>query len=253
MRHKAWSFLFLLIFCAACSQNEATWHRIEQNGVLRVGLDPTYPPFEIDEGDGLRGIDVDLARALTADLGLVAEFHYFGYDGLYDALRTEKVDVLISALVIVPGQTKDFAYSDSYYNAGEILVVRQNDNEITQMADMNGRFLAVELGAQGHVEATIWARQIPDLTIQPYDTPDAALTAVLDGSAHAALVDSISGRLFLRQHPSLKRLSEPVTVEPYALVVRRQDERLLEKLNASLGNLEETGQLNQIIITWLSP
>ena len=55
----------------------------------------TSPPLE--------GFDIDLASAIATDLGLTAEFVYFGYDGLYDALQTEQVDVLISALVIQAG------------------------------------------------------------------------------------------------------------------------------------------------------
>jgi ABC-type amino acid transport substrate-binding protein len=42
-----------------------------------------------------------------------------------------------------------------------------------------------------------------------------------------------------------------VTVEPFAIVVRNGDDRLLEKLNKSLHNLQESGQLEQIIADWL--
>ena len=77
---------------------------------MRVGIDPTYPPFALADDAGLRGIDVDFAQALAEELGLEAQFTYFGYDGLYDALTTGQVDVLISALVILPEKTKHIAY-----------------------------------------------------------------------------------------------------------------------------------------------
>ncbi len=242
----------LLLLLARCRAENPTWARIEQAGILRVGLDPTYPPFEVVDDGGLRGLDVDLARAIAADLGLEAAFVYFGYDGLYDALATEQVDVLISALVMAPERTRDFAYTEPYFNAGEILIVPQEEMEISEMRDLNGRILAVELGALGHVEANAWARRLPNLTIQPHNSADAAVTAVAQSQADAALVDAISGRLALRQQPSLKYISPPVTVEPFALVVRIDDELLLEKLNTSLENMTESGQLNQIIAQWLN-
>ena len=245
-------FTFLLLILTACRSANPTWERIKRAGVLRVGLDPTYPPFEVADAAGVQGLDVDLARALAADLGLEAEFVHFGYDGLYDALATKQVDVLISALVIVPGQMRDFAYSDPYFNAGEILIVPVAETEIETMADLDGRTLAVELGALGHVEATTWASQLPHLTVHPYNSAAEAVTAVSQSQADAVLIDAISGRLALTEHPGLKRIAQPVTVEPFALVTRIEDEMLLEKLNASLETLGKSGQLNTIITQWLN-
>ena len=122
---------------------------------------------------------------------------------------------------------------------------------IEEMADLDGRVLAVELGALGHVEANAWSRRLPNLSIQTYNSAAEAVTAVSQSQADAALVDAISGRLALKDHPTLKHIPKPVTVEPFALVVRIEDELLLEKLNASLHNLEESGQLTTIISQWL--
>ncbi|MCA9958694.1 MAG: amino acid ABC transporter substrate-binding protein [Anaerolineales bacterium] len=246
--------LCFLILATAC-QRDSSWQRVQATGILKVGLDPTYPPFELADGQPLAGLDVDLAEALAADLGVRAEFVYFGYDGLYDALLTEQVDVLISALVIAPERMEDFAYSEPYFNAGEILIVQQGESDVTEMADLHGRILAVELGAQGHVEALQWAQQLPDLTVQPFNSADEALTAVISDTADATLIDSISGRLFLHQNPEagLTWLPDPVTVEPYAIVVRRDDQSLLEQLDASLKRLQASGELATITEKWLGP
>lgn len=246
--------LLTVVAITACTSQNNTWPRIQETGVLRVGLDPTYPPFELFDGENLTGIDVDLARSLADLSGLQVEFVYFGYDGLYDALATEQVDVLISALVVTPERTEDFAYSDPYFNAGEILIVPIG-SDIEEMADLNGRSLAVELGAQGHVQATEWARQLPNLTILPFNSPDAALTAVLQQEAEAALIDQISGRLFLKAQAAdlIKRLPTPVTVEPFALVVRAEDKELLTHLNDNLAHLQAEGEVDAILNQWLGP
>lgn len=245
-------YVLCLTLLPACQSNSATWEHIQETGVLHVGLDPTYPPFEVIDEAGLRGLDVDLARAIATDLGLEVEFVYFGYDGLYDALATKQVDVLISALVVAPERTRDFAYSEPYFNAGEILIVPAQETRIREMADLDGRTLAVELGAQGHVEATGWQRRLSTLIVIPYNTADAALAAVDNNEADAALVDAISGHLYLAGHPTLKPTGSPVTVEPFALVVRREDELLLQNLNESLDRLRNSGQLRETVDFWLS-
>lgn len=254
MNSTKWLCLCLVfLLLTGCRGQEDTWQKVQETGILKVGLDPTYPPFEALNGEELVGIDVDLAAALGEELGAQIEFVHFGYDGLYDALLTEQADVLISALVVIPERTQDFAYSDPYFNAGEILVVQTGTDEIEEMADLNGRSLSVELGAQSHVLATEWARRLPDLTILPFNTPDEALTAVLKQTADAALVDAISGRLYLKDNPGLKRITQPVTVEPYAVVVRANDGQLLSQLNNGLENLQASGQLDTIIRQWLGP
>jgi polar amino acid transport system substrate-binding protein len=244
-------FLLSIGLLAACGSTDDSWQRVQQSGTLRVGVDPTYPPFATADANGLYGLDVDLANALAEELGLRVQFSLFGYDGLYDALQTGQVDVLISALVVMPERTKEFAYSDPYFNAGEILIVPAAETEINEMADLNGRTLAVELGSLGHVEATTWAKQLPDLTVVPYPTAADALTAVADNLAHAALTDAISGKLFLQTNPALKQTTNPVTVEPYALVVRKEDEQLLTQLNQALQQLQANGRYDQIMQTWL--
>ena len=251
----ATAVLLLTFIClqTSCKLPDDSWERVQNGGVLRVGLDPTYPPFEVDDGGGVYGLDVDLAKAIAADLGLEVQFVYFGYDGLYDALGTEQVDVLISALVIMVERTRDFAYSEPYFNAGEILIVPAGNETIETMADLGDQTVAVELGSLGHVEATEWAKRVAGLEISTFSTADEAITAVQQGHADTALTDAISGRLFLRDHDGLKRLPESVTVEPFALVVRREDRQLLTMLNQSLATLQQSGQLDQIETQWLGP
>lgn len=243
--------LLLLIGLAACNSRSSSWPRIQEAGVLRVGLDPTYPPFEVDSSGELSGLDVDLARAIGADLGLEVAFSYFGYDGLYDALATGQIDVLLSALVVDPARTQDFAYSEPYFNAGQILLVPVEETAVAAMTDLANHRLAVELGAQSHVEALAWSHKLAGLTVQPYSTPEEALTAVSDGRADAALMDGVNGRLLLQAHPNLRRTGEPITVEPYAFVTRIEDGDLLDQLNASLGRLQASGELAAITARWL--
>jgi polar amino acid transport system substrate-binding protein len=251
--------LLLVLFLPGCREEDDSWTRIQQSGVLRVGLDPTYPPFEMADGIPLEGFDVDLARAVAADLGLTAEFTHFGYDGLYDALHTEQVDVLISGLVVFPERTRDFAYSESYFNAGQMLIAPEAANRdvpaLTTIQSLNNHTLAVELGAEGHVLATTWERQLPELTIMPYNSPDEALTAVVSGEADAVLIDSISGRLFLKNRAANELTTNfsltAITEEPFAFVTRIEDRELLEMLNESLRRLKENGTLQTIDQRWL--
>lgn len=243
--------LFFLLLLPGCGRDEDAWNHIQETGVLRVGLDPTYPPFALATADDLVGFDVDLARALADDLGLQVEFAYFGYDGLYDALGAGQADVLISALVISESRTRDFAYSEPYFNAGQMLVVPDGSG-IEEMGDLRGRVLAVELGSEGHVLGLEWARQVAGLEILPFSTPEEAVAAAEQGVVSATILDHINARLLLAQQTrGLHLAPTPLTVEPYALVVRSQDDQLLQHLNTSLERLLTIGTVDEIARRWL--
>jgi polar amino acid transport system substrate-binding protein len=235
---------------SACTPEQTTWDRVQTSGVLRVGLDPTYPPFEFTDGTSLQGIDVDLAETLVADLDLEVSFSHFGFDGLYDALATEQVDVLISALVPDVARTRDFAYSAGYINSGLVLVSRP-DAPLTEISELVDKTIGVELGTAGHVEATNWQRQVPNLYISVHQSSDEALSALASGQIDVAAVDNITARLFVGQRPESELAIFPVGEEPYAMVVRLEDRRLLTELDSSLSRLSSSGQLDSILNSWL--
>jgi polar amino acid transport system substrate-binding protein len=244
--------LLMLLVVAGCKQQGHTWDRIEREGILRVGMDPSFPPFEEFAFDSVQGIDADLARALSAELNLEPQFVFLGYDGLYDGLKTGRYDVLISGIVPEQRRTADFAYSEPYFNAGQVLVVREglDFGRIDQLPA--SATLAVELGADGHVIATQQQKKQPDLTILPLETANDALRAVQTGDADAAVVDSTSARIFLSHNAGLTITDAAVSVEPFALVVRIADRELLRQLDDALAQIEASGTLNQIIDTWIS-
>jgi len=248
---QALTLLIFLFGLMGCGREPDIWPTIQETGILRVGLDPTYPPFAVATENDLFGFDVELAQALAADLELQVQFGYFGYDGLYEALEAGQTDVLISALVIDETRTRDFAYSEPYFNAGQMLII-PDGSTIEGMADLRNSALAVELGSEGHVIAQEWARRLVGLEVIPFSTPSEAVAAADNLTASATLLDHINARLLLAAQPtSLQLAPTPVTVEPYALVVRLEDDQLLEQLNNSLERLISNGTVDTIARHWL--
>jgi len=64
-------------------RDDGTLAEIRRRGTLRVGLDASFPPFEtIDEDNQIVGLDVDIARAIAADIGVELELVNIGFDGI---------------------------------------------------------------------------------------------------------------------------------------------------------------------------
>ncbi len=231
--------------------------RVRQAGVLRVGLDASYPPFEeIDGATGeIRGFDVDLARELGRRLGVEVEIVNSGWDGLYDALEAGRFDAVISGLVYDPWQTDRVAYSISYFNAGQVLVVREDAREdeeaIAQVGDLKGRTLGVEVGSEGDVQGHELRKRLRDLTLRPYPAPTDVLRAVRQGEVDAGLVDAISARQFIRTEGGVRIVGPPVSDELYVVAVRLEDQALLKAINAALVEMRDDGTLSRLADKWL--
>ncbi len=242
----------LLILDGTRAEGDKVWRQAQSSGVLRVGMDVAYPPFEyLNEHNEIVGFDVDLSHEIGRRLGLEIALVNIPYDGLYDALVTGQVDVVISALVAADEFEARADFTQPYFNAGEHLIVPVG-SPISEMPDLEGRTLAVEYGSGGDVEARRWQRRLSELVIERYPDPDGALQAVIDGEADAALVDGISARLAVGQNPTLS-VAGIVTDTLFAAAVPPESFTLLEQLNGALVEMRRDGTLDALTEKWFGP
>lgn len=218
-------------------------------GEMRVGVDASYAPFAVATTEGLYGLDIDLAQAIAARLGAPVRFVNMGFDGLYDSLKTDQVDVLISALVTDYSRTNEVLYTLPYYNAGLVLVSRANQ-PLTRYHDLRDQQLALEFGSEADQIARRWQRRTP-MTILPYELPSYALDSLRLQQAQAALVESTSARLYRREHPTWNVLFTPMTDSLYLLATRRDRGQTWEAINRALAELLDDGTIEALIAKWL--
>ena len=253
---RLWARIVLgicLVCMSGCRSTDEAWSRVRETGVLRVGMDASFPPFEaVEPGGVLVGFDVALARELGRRMGVRTEFvSNLPYDGLYDALAVDRVDVVISALVVNPNRMTDVVYSDVYFDAGQVLIVPIALLGIEQMSDLAGRVVAVEFGTRGDLEVRKWARRIDGLTNLHCGTAGEAVAAVLSGTADAAVVDHVTALVWASGSPDLVITDLTLVSEPYAVAARIGSTDLIRVINKSLGTLAEDGTLDELTKTWL--
>lgn len=219
-------------------------------GLLRVGIDPSNPPFAFDSDGAYAGFEVELARELADQLGASVGFVGLGFDGGYDALRVDQVDVLIASLVPDPSQMADVRYSQPYYDSGLVLAAA-NPGFATSMPAMAGHRLAYAFGSQADAEARRWLRRVGAFSLLPYETPSIALDAARLGAADAALVQMTDARLYLRVHRDWHAMLTPVTHVPLVMAVRGDRERLRAALDDALSALRARGSFDLLLARWL--
>ena len=259
-RQMRWTVLWLLpVICCAlvgstgCKEQDPWLRNVQKAGVLRVGIDPSWPPFEYldPKSDEIVGLDVDLARAIGQKLGVTIAFVPSGWEGLYSALFAGQFDAILSALPYDPWRTQEAAYSISYFNAGTVVVVHAEDVGIDRPQDLAWRTLHVEFGAEGDVQARRLQKRTDGLEIVTHDTAQEALAAAVEHVGSAAIVDAVSARLFIRDGNPLQITGEPLYDELYVIAVHPRAKSLQEAIDQALIDMRESGELEALLNRWL--
>jgi len=218
--------------------SDPIWSAMQSRGTWRVGMDPSFPPFESLDAEGKpAGYDLDLAQLFADEWGLQLEIVPIGFDSLLDALRTGQIDSVISALPFDPRTTQDVTYSEPYFEAGIRLAVRSSDAEQMRSTDvfeelsrdmtasaangnegnnnesngtsiqirknmaalLSGKEVAVEWGSMGDMVGRQLQRIDPTIELFPYETPNEVIIALQDNSnIGAVLIDNITLLQFQR-------------------------------------------------------
>jgi polar amino acid transport system substrate-binding protein len=219
-------------------------------GELRIGIDPSLPPFAFIVDEQLQGFDVDFGNVLGQRLSTPVRFVLLGYDGVYDALYTDQVDLVIASLIYDSSRLDRVLYTPPYFDAG-LVMVTLSYSEIANVRDIGGQRLGYMLGSSGHAEADRWARRVLPFDRRSYLSEPDALDGLTSGEADAAFVDAVAARLYARQHPPNTFRMTPMTQLPYVIAIRGQNAPLAVLITATLHDMHSDGSLDVLLARWL--
>ncbi len=220
------------------------------SGEIVVGVDASFPPFALDDGETLGGLDIDLASAIAAELNMPVRFLNIGFYALHDALISGQVDILVSALRIDPARMDDLRYTQSYFDNGLVLV-RAADAPLADIKSLAHARIAYEYASSAEGRVRAWEEDGRSISRLPYELPQYALDALQLGLADAAIVDAITLRLYENAEGNWTARYQYITHEPYAIALRSDRIDAWQLVDGALESLIESGELARIIGKWL--
>ena len=240
----ALTILFALILIG-CSPKQ-------DSNTLVVGMELAYPPFEMtDEQNRPAGISVEIARALAADLGKELRIENIPFAGLIPALKTSKIDVIISSMTRTEERAQSIAFSDPYLTTGLcVLVSKDTDAASITDLDRKGRRIAVKQGTTGHIYAN---ENINNAEVLLFEKEAAAVIEVTQKKADAFIYDQMSTYMNWKKHPETTRpLLSPFTEEAWAIGLRLGDDELRSNVNRFLARFKTEGGFDRLGDQFLS-
>jgi len=241
--------LMILVLTGCGADDElSTLDRIERDGVLRIGTDATYIPFEYvsTETGQPEGYDIDLITRVCSELGVEPEFTVSPFDGIIAGLTTFKYDCVISAMTITANRAERVAFTRPYYNAGQTIAVTLDNDVIHGVDDLKGKRLGVQMGTTGmHL-----ADSFEDVEVFPFDHIGAAFIDLENGHVDAVINDKPVTQIAVKEKGTIKIVGETLTSESYGIAVRKTDTLLLNRLNLILNELDNEGFFDELQKKW---
>lgn len=213
----------------------------KKNEKLVMATNAEFPPYEYYEGDKIVGIDAEIAGALAQELGMELQIEDMQFDSIIAAVQSGKADIGLAGMTVREDRLESVNFTDPYTTAAQVIIVRA-DSTIDTPEALEGATVGVQLGTTGD----IYAEDIKDVTIDRYNKGFEAVQALLQDKVDAVIIDREPAKVFVEENEGLKIVDKEFTVEEYAIAVAKKNTELLDKLNAALGKLEESGKLKEI-------
>jgi lysine/arginine/ornithine transport system substrate-binding protein len=222
---------------------------------IKFGVDATYPPFESLSPSGeFVGFDVDLGRAICAELKVKCVFVNQGFDGIIPALQARKFDAILSSMTVTPERAQQIDFSSEMFNEPTSLITKKGSGLTPTAASLKGKTVGVESGTiQESYANTYWKPE--GVTVVSYPGQDQVYADLLSGRLDASLQDSVEADYGFLKTPkgANYEFGGNVTYDPkdvlgsyIAIGIRKDEPDLKAKINQAIAAIHANGTYKKI-------
>lgn len=221
------------------------------DGVLVVGTNAEFPPFEyVDDNGEPDGFDIALIKAIGEKLGVEVKVENMEFASLVSSIGS-KIDVAIAGMTVTEERQQSVDFSDAYYEAVQYVILPA-DSEIATAQDLEGKTIGVQLGTTGDFIAS---DDIADTTVQQYNKGVDAVNDLINGRVDCVIIDKNPALVFAGkfegQLVAIDGAQFEFGTEEYAIALPKGDAALTEQINAALAELKADGTFDELVKTYI--
>ncbi|MBI5975918.1 ABC transporter substrate-binding protein/permease [Staphylococcus canis] len=228
---------------------EDQWDDIKRRGELRVGLSADYAPLEFERTvNGHReyaGIDIEIAKKIAKDHGVKLKIVNMSFDSLLGALKTGKVDMIISGMSPTPERKKEVDFSNNYMTVEQKVVIRKADHDkYKSIEDLSSQRIGVQ---KQTTQEELAQTEINDAKVQSLTRLPEVILALKSNKIDAVIVDSAVGKAYLAQNNDLtfSEASFAGATKHNAIALPKNSPQLMQKVNETIKDIETQNLLPQ--------
>ena len=224
-------------------------------GVLKVGLEATYPPFESYDGDKIVGFDPDMAALLTREMKLKPALTDTKFVSLVPGLAAGQHDAVISGLYITPER---LAQADAipYASTGALIMVAKDSKAQPKTEqDLCGLKVGLQAGTswvkllQALSETHCKATGKGAITVMEFPTAPEVSQAMMSRNVDAQLEIAGAAKMIVEKTKGRVTISSPDLVYPQTLgiYVKKGNTALKQSFETAMAAIRKTGEYDALI------
>ncbi|MCI9384259.1 MAG: amino acid ABC transporter substrate-binding protein [Lachnospiraceae bacterium] len=212
-------------------------------GVLTMGTNATFPPYEFYDGDVIVGIDAEIAQLLAEKLGLTLEIQDMDFTAIVTSVQAGKIDIGLAGMTVTEERLENVNFTDSYATGVQVIIVKEG-SEIASVDDLEGKLIGVQEGTTGH---SYCSDDYGEENVVAYANGATAVQNLVSGSVDCVVIDQQPAISFVEANEGLKILDTEYVIEDYAAAISKDNEGLMNALNAALKELIADGSIQEIL------
>ena len=212
---------------------------------ITIGIKYDQPGLGLKEGDSFKGLDVDVAKYVAKELGYEGDKVVFKETPSAQretAIQGGQVKLIFATYSITDARKEKVSFAGPYFIAGQDLLVRADNTDITGPDAMNGKTLCSVTGSTPAEK--IKKEYATTVKLFEQDTYSKCVEALVGGSVDAVTTDNVilAGYAAQDQYKGkLKVVGKPFSTEKYGVGMTKGDIDLCNRVNSALEKMVSDG------------
>ena len=233
---------------AAQTTSNSIIQSVKSSGVLNVGFEGTYPPFNyMNNKYQFARFDVDISNAIAHQLGVKTAFVPGLWATLIGGLKANKFEIICAEMAVTPARKQQVDFTNPYEISGAVILTRKNTNDIHNLAALKGK----RVGVVGGTLFQKVADSVKGAEVHLYTTTPTMEQDLVDGRIDA-FIDDKSSEEYVIHHDKLPIKIASGLVDKYdiAMAVQKGHPHFLAAVNKALATIKKNGTYNKIYKKW---
>lgn len=231
----------MMVGCGNSQSQEASSKGEDKQYVI-MGTNAEFEPFEYREGMEIVGFDVEIAQAVAEKLGKELKIEDMEFDSLITQLNVGSLDFVASGMTIKPDREKQVDFSDPYFTSKQVIIVKEENEDIKVAEDLTGKSVGVQLGTTGEE----YVSKAEGVECIAFNKGTLAVMDLVNGKVDAVVIDEEPAKRMVAAQKGLKVLEAPFVEEKYAIAVKKGDTELKDAINETLAELQSSGKFDEM-------
>lgn len=235
----------------ADTTEEAAVSEAVADGVLTVGTNAEFPPFEYVGDDGeADGFDIALIKAAGEKMGVEVQVENMEFASLVSSIGN-KIDIAIAGMTVTDERKETVDFSESYYDAVQYVLLPEG-SDIATADDLVGKTIGVQLGTTGDFIAT----DIEGTTVSSYNKGVDAVNDLVNGRVDCVIIDKNPALVFADKFKdngvvAVDGAQFNFETEQYAIAMPKGDTALADAINNAIEELKADGTFDELVKTYI--